>query len=352
MQYNEKNIIEITDNLRSGDDLNIRELLYLIEQAECEYFFKVARKVCEETFGNTVYLRALIEFSNFCKSECLYCGINKTCKIRRYRMNKDEIIDACGKGYAEGARTFVLQSGEDEYFDEENMCEIIKGIKKEFSDCAVTLSCGEKAFSTYKKYREAGCDRYLLRHESSDAAHYSILHNDKRNLSTRIKCLNDLKKLKFQTGAGFMVGSPYQTTKNLAEEIIFLKKLNPEMVGIGPFIPSENTFFKNQEPGSALMTLKMVALCRIVLPKALIPATTALGTIKKDGRIAAVKAGANVVMVNFTPDKYRSAYSLYDGKICKNDEQIDEVSEIKQKLTENGFSLSFTRGDSPFYKIN
>lgn len=298
-------------------------------------------------YGKKVYLRGLIEISNYCKNDCFYCGIRCSNKnVSRYRLDRDEILSCCAKGYDLGFKTFVMQGGEDNGRSEGEMCEIISDIRERYPDCAITLSLGEKSRETYKAYKNAGADRYLLRHESADSAHYKRLHPVLMNLENRKRCLYDLKELGFQTGAGFMVGSPYQTEENLAEDLLFLKDLKPEMVGIGPFIPHCDTPFRDFFAGSEELTVTMLALTRIMLPKALLPATTALGTIAKDGRERAFAAGANVVMPNLSPMNFRKDYSLYNNKAYTGDEAAESIEKTEKKVKECGLEIDFSRGDN------
>jgi biotin synthase len=291
-------------------------------------------------------MRGLIEISNYCKNDCLYCGIRKSNKnADRYRLTPQQILDSAQSGYQLGFRTFVLQGGEDGYYTDEILCELIRNLKALYPDCAVTLSLGERSFESYKALREAGADRYLLRHETANSAHYGKLHPVELSLENRKTCLYNLKFLGFQVGAGFMVGSPYQTTENLFEDLQFLTELQPHMVGIGPFISHADTPFKGFINGDLRTTLICVALARLLLPNALIPATTALGTIDPKGRELGIKAGANVVMPNLSPLETRSKYLLYYGKICTGDEAAECVQCMKRRMASIGYKLTENRGD-------
>jgi len=276
-----------------------------------------------------------------------YCGIRKgNVEAQRYRLTKEEILDCCRNGYALGFRTFVLQGGEDPWYTDERMVEIIRAIKLEYPDCALTLSIGEKSFETYRKFKEAGADRYLLRHETADEVHYGKLHPPQMSISVRKQCLRDLKTLGFQTGAGFMVGSPYQTAENLADDLLFLKELKPEMVGIGPFIPHCDTQFADLPSGSVELTLTMLALTRLMLPKVLLPATTALATLApKDGRIRAFEVGANVVMPNLSPEENKGYYSLYNNKLSTGIEAAESIERLRVEIEKSGNQLDMSRGD-------
>ena len=335
--------------------LTQNELKALIEENSHvidEKLLEAARSTREQSYGKKVFFRGLIEFSNYCKNDCYYCGIRKSNRnVRRYRLTKKEIIDCCITGYQLGFRTFVLQSGEDLYYTDDFMIDLIGDIKNRFPDSAITLSMGEKSYESYKKYFQAGADRYLLRHETATKDHYHQLHPKNMNLFTREKALYNLKDIGFQVGAGFMVNSPYQKIDHLVNDLLFLKKLNPHMVGIGPFIPHHDTIFANEKSGTVDMTVLMIALVRLLLPKALIPATTALGTIDPYGRERGLQAGANVVMPNLSPTSIREDYSLYDNKICTGDEAAECKECISERIRKAGFEPDFSRGDYGGYCI-
>lgn len=305
-----------------------------------------AREVCNSVYGNKVFMRGLIEFSNYCKNNCYYCGIRAgNANAHRYRLSKQDILTCCEIGYGLGFRTFVMQGGEDPFFTDDVLCDIVSEIRKKYTDCAITLSLGERDKKSYQKLFDAGANRYLLRHETATDSHYNILHPEKMKLSTRKKCLFDLKEIGFQTGAGFMVGSPGQTYEMLAEDLLFLKELQPEMVGIGPFIPHAETPFAKETQGTLNLSILMVALTRLMLPKALIPATTAVGSIDPMGREKALKAGANVVMPNLSPLDVRKDYSLYDNKICTGDEAAECRKCIEMRIKSAGFEISTEIGN-------
>lgn len=298
-------------------------------------------------YGKKVYFRGLIEFTNYCKNDCYYCGIrigNKNAV--RYRLTKDEILECCKEGRELGFSTFVLQGGEDLYFNESRMCDIIYSIKSAYPDCAITLSVGEKDKETYRAYKDAGADRYLLRHETACSEHYKKLHPSSLLLENRKKCLYTLRELGFQVGAGFMVGSPYQTVETLCEDLMFLKELQPHMVGIGPFIPHKDSIFKDEEKGSVSLTLTMLALTRLMLPKTLLPATTALASVDDKGRNLGFKVGANVVMPNLSPSYVREKYNLYDNKKSSGDEAKEGLMELKNTVLLSGLEPDMSRGDS------
>lgn len=294
-----------------------------------------------------MYIRGLIEFTNYCKNDCLYCGIRKSnANAQRYRLEKSEIMDCCKEGWDLGFRTFVLQGGEDGYYSDEKICDIVSSVKAEYPECAVTLSIGEKSFESYKAYFDAGADRYLLRHETADPVHYSRLHPAELSLENRKRCLFDLKEIGYQVGTGFMVGSPYQTAENLAEDMMFIKKLSPHMVGIGPFISHRDTPFRNEKSGTLELTLFMLGLIRLTLPSVLLPSTTALGTIHPQGREKGILAGANVVMPNLSPVSVRKKYLLYDNKICTGDESAQCRGCLERRISSVGYKIAVSRGDA------
>lgn len=298
-------------------------------------------------YGDKVFTRGLIEFTNYCKNNCYYCGIRcQNPHAKRYRLSREEILDCCENGYELGFRTFVLQGGEDPFFTDERMTEIIREIKTRYPDCALTLSIGERSFESYRRFRVAGADRYLLRHETADEAHYRKLHPENLTLANRKRCLRDLKALGYQVGAGFMVGSPGQTSAELAEDLCFLEELQPEMVGIGPFIPHHETPFAEVEAGSVDRTLFLLSVIRILLPKVLLPATTALGTLDPRGREKGLLAGANVVMPNLSPVKNRKQYDLYDNKICTGEEAAECRECLARRVESVGYRLATERGDA------
>ena len=298
-------------------------------------------------YGDKVFTRGLIEFTNYCKNNCYYCGIRcQNPHAKRYRLSREEILDCCENGYELGFRTFVLQGGEDPFFTDERMTEIIREIKTRYPDCALTLSIGERSFESYRRFRVAGADRYLLRHETADEAHYRKLHPENLTLANRKRCLRDLKALGYQVGAGFMVGSPGQTSAELAEDLCFLEELQPEMVGIGPFIPHHETPFAEAEAGSVDLTLFLLSVIRILLPKVLLPATTALGTLDPRGREKGLLAGANVVMPNLSPVKNRKQYDLYDNKICTGEEAAECRECLAHRVESVGYRLVTERGDA------
>jgi biotin synthase len=311
-----------------------------------QHLFQAADQVRREIYGQDVYIRGLIEFSNYCKNNCYYCGIRQENRnLSRYRLDRDEILSCCHTGYELGFRTFVLQSGEDPHYTNHMMCGIISDIKKKYPDCAVTLSFGEKPYESYKAFFDAGADRYLLRHETADEAHYRMLHPESMSARNRKECLWNLKKIGYQVGSGFMVGSPYQTVEHIIKDLRFLRELEPAMIGIGPYLTHQDTPFQSHENGSLDLTLRLLAILRLLFPGALIPATTALGTISPDGRELGLRAGANVVMPNLSPTAVRKQYALYDNKICTGDEAAECRMCLGRRVESAGYRMVVHRGD-------
>jgi len=309
-----------------------------------------ALEVRHKAYGNRVFFRGLIEFTNHCKNDCYYCGIGHSqTQVHRYRLSNEDILSCCRTGEKLGYHSYVLQGGEDPYYTDERMCEIIRMIRKTFPNTAITLSLGEKSHESYLKYFEAGANRYLLRHETATDEHYSLLHPEEMSLAHRKDCLRDLKEIGYQVGAGFMVGSPFQTPENLASDLVFLQDLVPHMVGIGPFIPSSGTRFADFAAGSLQQTLVMLALTRLLLPKVLLPSTTALGTIDPLGREKGFGYGANVVMPNLSPTSVRADYALYDNKICTGDDAVDCQKCLNGRILRSGNMPDYTRGDHRDY---
>ena len=342
---------ETITKLAKNHTLSKQEYISLIncnDKESLEYLRQKAEKQRQDIFGRDIYMRGLIEFTNYCKNDCLYCGIRRSNKkAQRYRLTKEEILDCCKNGYDLGFRTFVLQGGEDAYYTDDIIVETVREIKSQFPDCAVTLSIGEKPKESYKRYFDAGADRYLLRHETASAEHYSLLHPKDLSPENRMECLKNLKEIGFQTGCGFMVGSPFQTVENLAEDLIFIDKFKPHMVGIGPFIPHKDTPFRNEKSGTLEMTLKLLAIIRLILPKVMLPSTTALGTINPKGREMGILWGANVVMPNLSPTTVRKKYMLYDNKICTGDEAVECRFCMQKRMESIGYKVVVSRGDYP-----
>ena len=339
----------LIDKLYETQNLRREEFAALIAQRtrdSAEYLFEIAREVQQSCYGKEVYIRGLIEFTNYCRNDCYYCGIRMGNEnIPRYRLHFEEILERCKSGYELGFRTFVLQGGEDEYFTDERLAYLIRSIRQAHPDCAITLSVGERSRQSYQKYFDAGADRYLLRHETANEVHYRRLHPPNLSLKERIRCLYDLKEIGYQVGTGFMVESPWQTPEYLAEDMAFIKELSPQMVGIGPFISHRDTPFCKMQSGTLELTLFMVGLLRLMLPEALIPATTALGTIHPRGRELGILAGANVVMPNLSPVEVRDKYMLYDNKISTGAEAAETLEELRERVRTIGYQVAVTRGD-------
>ncbi|MEF9840005.1 MAG: [FeFe] hydrogenase H-cluster radical SAM maturase HydE [Lachnospiraceae bacterium] len=340
---------ELIDKLKQEQCLSKKEWIALIDGRSpdiTEYLFSQAREVRHQQYGTDIYIRGLIEFTNYCKNDCYYCGIRKSnTNISRYRLSQEVILDCCRTGYDLGFRTFVLQGGEDGYYNDVRLAALVSAIKTQHPDCAITLSVGEKSYESYQCYFDAGADRFLLRHETYNPQHYASLHPPALTAACRQRCLSDLKKIGYQVGTGFMVGSPFQQTSNLAEDMLFIKALNPQMVGIGPFIPHHDTPFREHPAGTSELTLYMLALLRLMLPEVLLPATTALGTIDSKGRELGVLAGANVVMPNLSPPVVRKDYALYDNKLCTGDEAAECKNDLEKQMEAIGYHVVVSRGD-------
>ena len=333
--------IDLVKKLEQNGDLTDAELKVLLETDEYDAaLFEAADRVRRAHYGDAVYIRGLIEFTNYCKNNCYYCGIRRDNRFaERYRLTKEQILACCEEGYALGFRTFVLQGGEDPYFNDDRVCGIVSAIRERFPDCAITLSIGEKPKESYQKYFDVGANRYLLRHETANDAHYRRLHPEELKPEVRKACLWALKEIGYQVGSGFMVGSPGQTTENLIEDLRFLQKLSPDMIGIGPYITHAQTPFAGEKSGTLEMTLRLVAILRLMFPWALLPSTTALGTIHPEGRELGMKAGANVVMPNLSPSDVRALYTLYDNKIHSGDEAAQNVNDLKRRAANAGYRI-------------
>lgn len=342
-------MIDLINKLEKEHSLTADEYKYLIDNRNEEYASMLSEKAVDirkKIYGNAVFIRGLIEISNICKNDCLYCGIrggNKNCD--RFRLTKEQILSCCENGYSLGFRTFVMQGGEDMYFSDDVMCDIISEIKTRYPDCAITLSLGERSFESYKKLFDAGADRYLLRHETADKAHYAKLHPDDLSFDKRMQCLDNLKKIGFQTGCGFMVGSPFQTSEHLAKDLKFIEEFKPEMCGIGPFIPHKDTVFNNYTPGTVELTCYLLSIIRLISPSILLPATTALGSIDPVGREKGILAGANVVMPNLSPLDTRVKYSLYNNKLSSGAESAQGKAILEDKINSIGYRIVTDRGD-------
>lgn len=340
---------DIIDKLYLENNGSFEELLFLLDNLTSEdkvYLVKKAHETRMKTYGNTVYMRGLIEFTNICKKNCIYCGIRRENKYAdRYRLTLEDILECVEIGDRLGYKTYVLQGGEDDYFTDERMIEIIRAIKDKFPNNAITLSLGERSYESYKKMYEAGADRYLLRHETATKELYESLHPG-ASFEERRECLRNLKEIGYQVGAGFMVGLPNQTNSDLVNDLLFVKDFEPHMCGIGPFIPHKDTPLKDEKGGTLEMTTTMLALIRLLLPNVLLPSTTALGSIDPVGREKGLKAGGNVVMPNLSPTSVREKYSLYDGKICTGDEAAECRKCIEGRINKAGFKVEITRGDN------
>ncbi|MBQ8687643.1 MAG: [Ruminococcus sp.] len=332
---------EIIRSLTDKRDLSDEQLKLLLDSDAADgLLFAQADAVRKRIYGTDVYIRGLIEYTNYCKNNCCYCGIRRdNCNIKRYRLTKEEILSCCKEGCALGYRTFVLQGGEDPFYTDDKICEIVSAVRGLYPDCAITLSLGEKTKESYQAYFDAGANRYLLRHETADAAHYRKLHPEEMSLEIRKRCLFDLKEIGYQVGAGFMVGSPHQTTDCLISDLRFLQELSPDMIGIGPFLRHKDTPFRDHPDGSLALTLRLIAILRLMFPHALIPATTALGTIHPEGREMGLRAGANVVMPNLSPVSVRKLYSLYDNKICTGEESAQCRVCLEQRVKNAGYQI-------------
>jgi len=325
---------------------DFKELIGTYTPEESEYIGKRANFVREKYYGRDVYMRGLIEFTNYCRNDCYYCGIRRSNRNAvRYRLSEEQILDCCDAGYSLGFRTFVLQGGEDPYYTDERLAGIVRAIRRRFPDAAITLSVGERSRESYQTLYDAGADRYLLRHETANPDHYRILHPEELSLENRKQCLRNLKEIGYQTGAGFMVGSPGQTIDYIADDLFFLKELQPEMVGIGPFIPHHDTPFRNEKSGTCELTVFLMAVIRLMLPDVLLPATTALGTIDPNGRERGIQYGGNVVMPNLSPANVRGKYLLYDNKICTGDEAAECVACMAKRMERIGYRTVVSRGD-------
>lgn len=343
-----KNLINQLYEGQHLDDAALLQLITMPDNSEDEqYLFSKADSRKREIYQDKIFIRGLIELSNYCKNNCLYCGIRAANKnISRYRLTKEQVLGCASNGYELGFRTFVLQGGEDTAYSDKDICDMVSGIKELFPDCAVTLSIGEKTYESYKAYREAGADRYLLRHETASKEHYKQLHPEAMSFENRLRCLQDLKSLAYQVGSGFMVGSPYQTPQDLITDLRFLQEIQPDMIGIGPFIPHHQTPFANKKQGELHLTLRMLSILRLMFPKALLPSTTALGSIDPDGRIMGLQCGANVVMPNLSPLDVRELYKIYDNKAYINAEAAEGLSLLKAQASSIGCQIVIDRGDA------
>ena len=334
------------ENQRDLTDPEFMEVLLCDDPEFSDRLSEKARAVREKAYGKDVYLRGLIEFTNYCKNNCNYCGIrNGNKNAQRYRLSEEDILSCCDMGYDLGFRTFVLQGGEDPYFNDDRITSILYRIKEKHPDAAVTLSIGEKERDSYQRFFDAGADRYLLRHETADKSHYEMLHPHEMSFDHRMQCLRDLHDIGYQVGCGMMVGSPGQQPEHLIKDLRFIQEFKPEMVGIGPFIPHHDTAYADRDPGSVGLTLRLLSLIRLILPDVLLPATTALGTMDPLGREKGINAGANVIMPNLSPVNVRSKYLLYDNKICTGDEAAECIRCLSRRVESTGYKVVESRGD-------
>ena len=342
-------VVHLLDKLEQQHKLSLTEYEYLVKNRSADamlYAAEKARNICYSIYGNLVFIRGLIEFSNLCKNNCIYCGIrrsNKNCD--RYRLTPEQILECCSIGYELGFRTFVLQSGEDGHFTDELLCSIVSSSRNSYPDCAITLSVGERSRDSYPQLFDAGADRYLLRHETADQSHYEKLHPADMSFQNRMQCLQDLKEIGYQVGCGFMVGSPFQTPQTLAADLKFIEKFVPDMCGIGPFIPHKDTPFAGKPAGTLDETLWLLSLIRLIHPHILLPATTALGTIHPKGRELGILAGANVIMPNLSPASVRKKYELYNNKICAGDDAAESRQNLIDRMQSIGYEIITDRGD-------
>ena len=340
---------QIIDHIVSTRNLTLEQLAGLMATEDQEvvgYLFHQSHQLAQRIYGNKIFIRGLIEISNHCKNDCLYCGIRRSrTDVHRYRLSKEDILQCCQQGYNLGFRTFVLQGGEDGWFTDERMCDIVAAIRQQFPDCAITLSLGERSRESYQRLFDAGANRYLLRHETADPKHYSRLHPDDMSYDNRMHCLHDLKEIGYQVGCGFMVGSPFQTVENLFQDLQFIRSFQPQMVGIGPFIPASGTPFADRPSGTVDATLRLLALIRLLHPQVLLPATTALGTLHPQGRELGILAGANVIMPNLSPAAQRADYSIYDNKLSTGSEAAETVNDTRYRLGKLGVEVPADRGD-------
>lgn len=342
-------LLTLINTLEQEHSLSLQEYEYLIANRCEEAANLLAQKAVSlrrSIYGNSVYARGLIEISNICKNDCIYCGIRKSnTECDRYRLSEEQIMECCEEGYDLGFRTFVLQGGEDAFLSDDVMCHIVREIKTKYPDCAITLSLGEKEYNSYKRLFDAGADRYLLRHETADKEHYSRIHPPEMSFEHRMQCLQDLRDIGYQVGCGFMVGSPYQTNLSLAQDLKFIETFQPDMCGIGPFIPHKATPFGKEPAGSIDLTCYLLSIIRLIYPPVLLPATTALGTLDPNGREKGILAGANVVMPNLSPVSVRKKYELYDNKICTGDESAQCKSCLSGRMQSIGYEIVTNRGD-------
>lgn len=344
-----KDIIELIDRLRAGNHPGKDEYRLLLtdeNQYTIDYLTASAREVTLANFGNAVYVRGLIEITNYCRNDCYYCGIRRSNRnVVRYRLTKEQVLECCRIGNSLGFKTFVLQGGEDAGLNDAWIEDLISAIHAGYPEAAITLSLGERGREAYERFFAAGATRYLLRHETADKEHYGKLHPAEMSFGHRMESLKDLRAIGYQTGAGMMIGSPGQTPDNLVRDIVFMEGFRPQMIGLGPYIPQHDTPFAGEPAGSAELTLRVLAIVRLISPKALIPSTTSLATLAPAGPANGILAGANVVMPNLSPSEYRELYALYDNKRSTGTEAAEGVAELHKQLAAIGYRLTFERGD-------
>lgn len=339
----------LIDRLAGGERLTEEDFRQLIDgrtEESAAYLAHLAVQAREPVYGHDVFVRGLIEISSVCRNDCLYCGLRRSnAACQRYRLSPEDILACCREGYALGLRTFVLQGGEDPYYTNELLCGLLREIKARYPDCAVTLSLGERSRESYQRLFDAGADRYLLRHETADAAHYARLHPAAMSHANRLRCLRDLKDIGYQVGCGFMVGSPFQTSANLARDLAFIQDFRPHMCGVGPFIPHQATAFRDEPAGTVEMTCFLLSVIRLMQPDVLLPATTALGTLDPRGREKGMQSGANVVMPNLSPASVRKKYMLYDNKSSDGAESAQQLELLRAQMAAIGYRVVTDRGD-------
>ena len=341
----------LVDILRDTHHLQAHDYAALLTAPDGDdiaYLRQQAQQVAVDSFGHGIFVRGLVEVTNVCRNDCLYCGIRKSnTHVARYTLTHDEVMQCCQQGYSLGFRTFVLQGGELPRDKAQWIENLVADIRASWPECAITLSLGEWPYEAYKRWRQAGANRYLLRHETHNAAHYATLHPTTMSLTTRLECLEALKQLGYQVGTGIMVGSPGQTVEHLVEDIQFIEHFQPHMIGLGPFVPHHDTPLGHHPAGSADITTRLYAIFRLMFPKVLLPSTTALNTIHPEGRLMGIQAGANVVMPNLSPAPVRNQYSLYDGKAVTHAEAAEGIHQLEQQLATIGYHIDWGRGDAP-----
>ena len=347
--------LSLINKLSQTHYLSTSEYETLISQRDTHSIALLKEKAVtlrKKIYGNDVYTRGLIEFTNYCKNDCFYCGIRRSnTRVERYTLSADQVLAACARGFELGFRTFVLQGGEWGAERDKWISDTVAQIRNRYPDCAITLSLGEHSREAYAAFRQAGADRYLLRHETRNPDHYRSLHPDSLSLDHRLQCLCWLKELGYQVGTGMMVGSPGQTVDHLVEDLLFLRDFRPHMVGIGPFVPHHDTPLAGSPAGSVDLTTRVYAIVRLMLPDALIPSTTALATISPNGRLQGLLAGANVVMPNLSPTDRRDQYALYDGKANSGAEAAEGIAALKAELDTIGYTIDWSRGDYQSSKL-